>query len=223
MKAGKGRFAVDVFHHMPLPAVSALKPTAHSGRKSIAARSGEPWLFAFGEEVRRPPSQKELAGILQVTTRHLRRWENETAAAGCACSRPYTHADLWRLYQHRGRKGWDRDMAARLGLVSVFERFDQIRFGGEKRNPKDTPSMMAALMLRSIAIQEAEAASGAASLPRMFGAGLVEMARAQLRAIMDCEQACDLFVKAFLEAALIADAKTPGTPPDPDGPRGQVC
>ncbi|AHF94130.1 hypothetical protein OPIT5_06115 [Opitutaceae bacterium TAV5] len=100
-------------------------------------------------------------------------------------------------------------MATRLGLASVFERFDQIRFGGEKREPKDGQSMMAALMLRSIAIDGDEEAAGEASLPRMFGTGLAEVARSQLRVIVSCDQACDLLVKAFFEASLIAEAKNP--------------
>ena len=69
--------------------------------------------------------------------------------------------------------------------------------------------MMAALMLRSIATNGDELSAGADSLPRMFGAGLTEAARSQLRVIVDCEQACDLLVKAFFEAALIAEAKRP--------------
>lgn len=175
----------------------------------MAANHGEPRLSVFGEGLRRPPSQKELAGILGVTTRHLRRWENAEAAAGRTCSRPYTHADLWHLYQYRGRKGWDRHMGTRLGLAAVFERFDQIRFGDAKNEPKNGQSMLAALMLRSIAMNGGEAVTGEDSLPRMLETGLAEVARSQLRVIVSCDQACDLLVKAFFEASLIAEAKHP--------------
>lgn len=178
-------------------------------QKPLAVENGELRLSAFGEGSRRPPSQKELAGILGVTTRHLRRWENAEAAAGRTCSRPYTHADLWHLYQYRGRKGWDRNMGARLGLAAVFERFDQIRFGGAKNEPKDGQSMLAALMLRSIAMNGDEVVAGEDSLPRMFGTGLAEVARSQLRVIVSCDQACDLLVKAFFEASLIAEVRHP--------------
>ncbi|MEO7799652.1 MAG: hypothetical protein ABIY47_18205, partial [Opitutaceae bacterium] len=86
----------------------------HTTRKPVAAESGDARLSAFGGSLKRPPSQKELANILQVTTRHLRRWEELEAVANRPCSRPYSHADLWRLYERRGRKGWDRDFAARM-------------------------------------------------------------------------------------------------------------
>ena len=177
-------------------------------RKPSAIESGELRLSAFGGGLKRPPSQKELAGILRVTTRHLRRWESAEAAAHRPCSRPYTHADLWSLYQKHGRKGWDRETAARLGLAPVFQRFDEIRFGEFGGELKDDRSMTATLLLRSIAGEdEGPVAAGDNPLPRMFGVGLARAGKAQLRSILDCTQARDILVKAFFEAALVAEAK----------------
>ncbi|MES2696113.1 MAG: hypothetical protein V4773_21755, partial [Verrucomicrobiota bacterium] len=167
----------------------------------------EPRLSVFGEGLKRPPSQKELANILRVTTRHLRRWEDLEAAANRPCSRPYTHADLWHLYERRGRKGWDRFFAARSGLADVFERFDQIRCGAGAHGATDDRSTMAAMMLRSVATDGGGIAPGANSLPRMFGEGLAEAAKAQLLMIVDCTHAREVLVKAFFEAALIAEAQ----------------
>ena len=185
-------------------------------RKPVAAESGDARLSAFGGSLKRPPSQKELANILQVTTRHLRRWEELEAVANRPCSRPYTHADLWRLYERRGRKGWDRDFAARMGVADVFDRFDQIRCGDDACGSKDDRFTMAAMMLRSVATDGTGAAAGSDSLPRMFGAGLAEAAKTQLRMIVDCAQARDVLVKAFFEAALIAEAKRVPQSVEPD-------
>lgn len=176
-------------------------------RKPSAVESDEVRLSAFGGGLKRQPSQKELAGILRVTTRHLRRWESAEAAANRPCSRPYTHADLWRLYQKHGRKGWDRETATRLGLAPIFQRFDAVRFGEFGGELKDDRSMTATLMLRSIAGDEGPVAAGGDPLPRMLGVGLAKAAKAQLRTIIDCAQARDILVKAFFEAALVAEAK----------------
>lgn len=184
-----------------------MRLSAEPTRKSLAAKSGEARLSVFGEGLKRPPSQKELANILRVTTRHLRRWEDLEAAANRPCSRPYTHADLWHLYERRGRKGWDRHFAARSGLADVFERFDQIRCGAGAHGPADDRFTMAAMMLRSVATDGAGVAAGTNSLPRMFGAGLAETAKAQLLMIVDCTHAREVLVKAFFEAALIAEAQ----------------
>lgn len=173
-------------------------------------------LSAFGEGLKRPPSQKELASVLQVTTRHLRRWEMAEEAANCPCSRPYSHADLWRLYQRRRRKGWDRAFAAHLGLTNVFERFDQIRSVGVAHGSKDDRSIIAAMMLRSIAANSDETAVRPDSLPCMFVAGFAQAAKTQLRMIVDCAQARDILVKAFFEAAMIADATHVGQEVKPD-------
>ncbi len=187
-------------------------------RKSSAVESGEVRLSAFGGGLKRSPSQKELAGILRVTTRHLRRWESAEAAANRPCSRPYTHANLWSLYQKQGRKGWDRETATRLGLATIFQRFDQIRFGELGGGLKDDRSMTATLMLRSIAGDEGPVANGGDSLPRMLGVGLEKAAKAQLRTIIDCAQARDILVKAFFEAALVAEAKHVAPDGDTDLP-----
>lgn len=184
-----------------------MRLAAEPTRKSLAAKSGEARLSVFGEGLKCPPSQKELADILRVTARHLRRWEDLEAAANRPCSRPYTHADLWHLYKRRGRKGWDRFFAARSGLADVFERFDQIRCGSGAHGSTDDRFTMAAMMLRSVATGGAAMTAGANSLPRMFGAGLAEAAKSQLLLIVDCTHAQEVLVKAFFEAALIAEAQ----------------
>jgi hypothetical protein len=62
-------------------------------------------------------------------------------------------------------------------------------------------------MLRGIAVDAQDGALATAAFPRAFGAGLAITAKSQLRLIVDCDQARDVLVKAFLEAALIAEAK----------------
>jgi hypothetical protein len=91
--------------------------------------------------------------------------------------------------------------------VAVFERFDQMIFGNKPELPLDKGSVLAGLMLRSIAVDEEESTPVAGSLPRAFGAGLANAAKIQLRMIVDCDQARDVLVKAFFEAALIAEVK----------------
>jgi hypothetical protein len=142
-----------------------------------------------------------------VTTRHLRRWEKAEAAAARPCSKPYTHADLWRLYRRRGSKGWDRPEATRLGLATVFERFDQMIPRNVTERPHDEHSVLAGLMLQNLALDEGEIIQGAAAPPRAFGSSIAKAAKTQLRMIVDCDQAREILVKAFFEAALIAEAK----------------
>ena len=181
---------------------------AGSGRPALAAGENGLRLCAFGEGLKKAPSQKEMAGVLRVTTRHLRRWERAEAAANRCCSRPYTHADLWHLYQRRGTKGWDRSEAAGLGLSQVFERFDQMLLGSITKRPLDDRSTLVTLMLRSIAIDEKEAVPNANAYPHAFSAGLAKAAKTQLRLIVDCDHARELLAKAFFEAALITEAKS---------------
>ena len=142
-----------------------------------------------------------------ITARHLRRWELDEVTANRPCSRPYTHSDLWRLYQRRGRKGWDRVFAARLDLADIFEHFDQIRADSLGGDASDAYSTMAAVMLGTIAADAEEAPTATNLLPQMFGAGLAKAAKAQLRAILGCKQAKAILVKAFFEAALVAETR----------------
>ena len=187
-------------------------------RTLSASTSDEGGLSVFGESLRRAPSQKELATVFRVTARHLRRWEESEAAANRPCSRPYTHADLWRLYERRGRKGWDRAFAMRLGLSDVFERFDQMRGGDVGHGLEGDQFTIATMMLRSVASGGCSAGAEPISLPQMFGAGLAEAAKAQLRLIVSCPDARLILVKAFFEAALIADAKRLPVPAEPNLP-----
>ena len=189
-----------------------MRSSEQQARKPVDFENGQVRLSAFGEGVKRAPSQKELAGILMVTTRHLRRWEIDEASANRPCSRPYSHADLWRLYQRRGRKGWDRVFAERLNLADIFERFDEIRGGSPGSDANDAHSSMATLMLRSIAADSEEELPATDSIPRMLGAGLANAAKAQLRAILDCEHARGILVKAFFQAALVAETRQSSAP-----------
>ena len=172
-----------------------------------SADTGVGRLGVFSEGLRRAPSQKELAGILKVTTRHLRRWEMAEDVANRPCSRPYSLADLWRLYRRRGRRGWDKTFAAQLGLAEVFERFDRMRDGGGGTPATDSRSAMAVMMLQSIANVGTTAGNCGEHAPRIFSVGLAAAAKAQLRTILDCDQAREIFVKAFFEAALVAEAQ----------------
>jgi len=176
-------------------------------KKLAATDNGAGRLSAFGQGLPRAPSQKELAGILKVTTRHLRRWEMAEEAANRPCSRPYSHADLWRLYQRRGGKGWDKTFAAQLGLSDVFERFDQMRDGCREAGSRHPRSDMAAMMLRSVATDGEESGVGDGLTPRIFSSGLAVAAKTQLRVILDCDRAREVLVKAFFEAALVAEAQ----------------
>lgn len=75
------------------------------------------------------------------------------------------------------------------------------------QRPQDERSVLAGLMLQNLALEEGEIIQGAASLPRAFGSSLAKAAKIQLRMIVDCDQAREILVKAFFEAALIAEAK----------------
>lgn len=184
---------------MRLP-IQEPKPTS-----SVAQSAGR--ISVFGRGQGKAPSQKELAGILMITTRHLRRWEMEEAAANQPCSRPYTHADLWRLFQRRGKKGWDRAFAERLGLAEVFHRFEALSAGEHATGPVDNKSTLATMLLRSLIADPNEDGAGEGGMPKLFGAGMSATAKAQLRQILDCDSAQEILVKAFFEAALVAEAR----------------
>lgn len=171
----------------------------------IVQDAGKISVFGIGQG--RAPSQKELTGILMITTRHLRRWEMEEASANQPCSRPYTHADLWRLFQRRGKKGWDRTFAERLGLVDVFLRFEALSAGAHTAGPLDNKSSLATMLLWSLISDSSEGGAGESALPKMLGAGMAVTAKAQLRQILECESAQAILVKAFFESALVAEAQ----------------
>ena len=191
--------SVSLAPRMRLP-IQEPKPTS-----SVAQSAGR--IPVFGRGQGKAPSQKELAGILMITTRHLRRWEMAEAAANQPCSRPYTHADLWRLFQRRSKKGWDRTFAERLGLAEVFHRFEAQSAGEHATEPLDNKSTLAAMLLRSLITDPGEDGAGEGGLPKMFGAGMAATAKAQLCHILDCESAQAILVKAFFEAALVAEAQ----------------
>jgi len=185
-----------------------MRLAAEQIRKTTVADCDASQLSVFGVGQRRPPSQKELAGIFMVTTRHLRRWETAEQASNHPCSRPYSHADLWRRYQRRGCKGWDRAFAARLGLADVFERFDEMRLGCGESGSGNSQSVVAAMMLRSVVADNLMPSTDTELTPRMFGAELAVAAKIQLRAILRCERSREILVKAFFEAALVAEARS---------------
>lgn len=156
----------------------------------------------------RAPSQKELAGVLRVTTRHLRRWETAEAAAGRPCSRPYTASDLWRLLNYRHGKGWDREEASRLHLTALFDQFEKVNAPEVAAPTQQDDFSVSFLMLRSIAWDESPPGQ---QVPRMLAANLANSARDQLRAILGCERGRSILVRAFFEAALVSE-QSPATP-----------
>lgn len=154
----------------------------------------------------RPPSQKELATVFGITTRHLRRWEQSENEAGRPCSRPYSAADLWRLYQRRYPKKWDPAAAARLRLAPLFEQFDGIMGRNAATAECNEQTTLTGLMLRSLACDEDAVPLGMPPLPQPLRASLARAAKQQLRGILDCDRARTAFLRAFFEAALLADA-----------------
>lgn len=161
--------------------------------------------FLTGGPLARAPSQKELAYLLRVSTRHLRRWESAEAAAGRPCSRPYTAADLWRLYAYRRGKGWDHAEAQRLRLAPLFQQFDEMSATASTKQNYGDHFSLTLLMLKSIAWETASVVPGE-SIPRALTANLAFSAREQLRTILGCERGRTLLVRAFFEAALVSDS-----------------
>lgn len=184
---------------------------ALAGSASPSASSCDVPTTPSGLPLARAPSQKELAYLLRVTTRHLRRWEAAEAAAGRQCSRPYTAADLWRLYSYRRGKGWDRTEAQRLRLTSLFEQFDEMMATVEPPENRRDHLSLTLLMLKSIAWENAPGVPGD-SIPRTMNVNLALSAREQLRSILGCERARTLLARAFFEAALVSEANPVPTP-----------
>lgn len=162
------------------------------------------------EPLKRAPSQKELASILGVTTRHLRRWEHAENKLGRAACRPYTAADLWRLYLRRYPKKWNCAAATRLQLAPLFHRFEELLNNGTPREGANERSTLSVLMLKSLASDESQIDAGASVLPRPLGANLVHAAKEQLREILASAAARDILVRAYFEAALVADGARAG-------------
>lgn len=172
--------------------------------------AGEKGPGLLWEKLSYAPSQKELALVFRITTRHLRRWEEAEASEGRQCSRPYNRTDLWNLYLRRGGKGWDREQAQRLGLGTLFVTFDQIASTPAVPPTQDDRSAVASLLLRSLSADETEIAAN--HLPRAVTQVLTETAKKQISRLMACEKSRALLVRAFLEGALIADVESGQTP-----------
>lgn len=162
----------------------------------------------------RTPSQKELACVFGITTRHLRRLEDLESTLNQPCGHPYTASDLWRLFRRRHPKRWDKAEAERLKLADLFTQFEQMLSPHAGMDALDEQSSVAVLMLRSIAWQDAAPPAGAAALPKLLGGNLAQSARQQLRAILQCADARAVLARAFFEAAIMADS-SPCEPPVP--------
>lgn len=163
----------------------------------------------------RPPSQKELANVFRVTTRHLRRWEHAEREAGRPCSHPYSTADLWRLYQRRYPKLWDRAEAVRLRLESVFDQFDAMLGRGCDTSPPDENATATTLMLKCLAWDGAETPAGTLGLPHPLRAKFAQAAREQLREILLCGAARETLARAYFEATLLAQTGAISQPSEP--------
>ena len=188
--------------------------TAECGSQIIsgANSAGREHQTSTAAKLAQAPSQKELAGVFGITTRHLRRLEDLESSGNQPCSRPYTASDLWRLFRRRHPKRWNRAEAERLELAGLFTQFEQMLSPRDTTDPSDDHSSVALLMLRSIAWQDNASAAGTPALPRLFGANLAQAAREQLRDILQCPSARAVLARAFLSAALLADS-SPGEEP----------
>lgn len=187
--------------------------TAATARNEQAIGSGaagcHEYLLPDVAPLARTPSQKELACVFGITTRHLRRLEELESSETQPCSHPYATADLWRLFRRRHPKRWNRAEAERLRLAALFTQFEQILSPHDPADPLDDQHSAALLMLRSIAWQDFAHLTGAAALPKLLGENLAQSAREQLRAILHCPRARTVLARAFFEAALIAESAPP--------------
>jgi hypothetical protein len=154
----------------------------------------------------RTPSQKELAYVFGITSRHLRRLEEMESSGNQPCGRPYNAFDLWRLFRRRHPKRWNRAEAERLKLADLCTQFEEMLFPRGVNGPSDDYNSVALLMLGSIAWQDHSDLAGASALPRLLGANLAQSTREQLRAILQCPDARAVLARAFFEAALMADS-----------------
>ncbi len=154
----------------------------------------------------RTPSQKELACVFGITTRHLRRLEELESSLSQPCSRPYATADLWHLFRRRHPKRWNRAEAERLRLTALFTQFEQILSPQDPADPLNDQHSAALLMLRSIAWHDSTHLMGTAALPKLLGENLAQSAREQLRVILHCPRARVVLAHAFFEAALVAES-----------------
>ncbi len=68
--------------------------------------------------------QKDVSNLLVVTTRQVRRWERTAAKEGRPFTKPYSHAALARMFIMRRTHCWSRAWAEQLGLLDVFEEFE---------------------------------------------------------------------------------------------------
>jgi hypothetical protein len=63
------------------------------------------------------------------------------------------------------------------------------------------------MLLRSLISDPGDDEAGEGGLPKTFGAGMATIAKAQLRQILEYESAQAILVKAFIEAAFVAEAQ----------------
>jgi hypothetical protein len=159
--------------------------------------------------IKRPPSQKELATVFGITTRHLRRWEQAEQEIGHTCGRPYSAVDLWRLYQRRYPKKWDRAEGARLQLAALLDRFDAILGRNATSVEGDDHTALTILMLKSLAWEGDIVPAGTLALPLPMRTNLVRAAKEQLRSILACVPAREVLSRAYFEAVLLTDSNPP--------------
>lgn len=68
--------------------------------------------------------QKDLANLFAVTTRQIRRWERQAEKEGRPFPKPYNLSGLARMFMMRRTHCWSRSWAEQLGLLDVFEEFE---------------------------------------------------------------------------------------------------
>jgi hypothetical protein len=69
--------------------------------------------------------QTDMANLLAVTTRQVRRWERNADKEGRPYARPYDRSALAHILLQRRTLRWSREWAERLGLLDVFEELER--------------------------------------------------------------------------------------------------
>jgi transcriptional regulator with XRE-family HTH domain len=152
-----------------------------------------------------PLSQKQLAAILRITSRHLRRLENMLTANNIPCERPYSVCDLFRIFRVRSGRGWDREFAARVGVDELFDRFETL-LQPERVIGQDTEWLSIALASMAADDRDSLPVPDARSVPVSIRQSLKEVMKMQLRAILLNRRSREILLGAFLEATLALEA-----------------
>lgn len=147
-------------------------------------------------------SQKELAAVLMITARHLRRIELKVQKRFAETTRPYTSRALWQIFKLRGRRGWDASFAAQVGIADLLSKFEALSIRGEPdRRPFGWPD----LFLEAIADDGTAPRTTFEALPKSAMGEVAGLAKSRLRSILANSKARRVLIGAFFEASLLAD------------------